>query len=66
MSDPARAPLLVMEGVCKRYGGVTALDGVDFACAPSFLDIAVADERVVSTNSFSKSWLMTGWRLGRW
>jgi aspartate/methionine/tyrosine aminotransferase len=34
------------------------------ACAPSFLDIADADERVVSTNSFSKSWLMTGWRLG--
>ena len=34
------------------------------ACAPSFLDIADINERVVSTNSFSKSWLMTGWRLG--
>ena len=34
------------------------------ACAPSFLDIADTNERVVSTNSFSKSWLMTGWRLG--
>ncbi|HKE38390.1 MAG TPA: pyridoxal phosphate-dependent aminotransferase [Casimicrobiaceae bacterium] len=34
------------------------------ACAPSFLDIATAEDRVVSTNSFSKSWLMTGWRLG--
>ncbi len=33
-------------------------------CAPSFLDIADADERVVSTNSFSKTFLMTGWRLG--
>ena len=33
-------------------------------CAPSFLDIADNNERVVSTNSFSKSWLMTGWRLG--
>jgi len=33
-------------------------------CAPSFLDIADTNERVVSTNSFSKSWLMTGWRLG--
>jgi len=32
--------------------------------APSFLDIADSEERVVSTNSFSKSWLMTGWRLG--
>lgn len=34
------------------------------ACAPSFLDLACADDRVVSANSFSKSWLMTGWRLG--
>ena len=32
--------------------------------APSFLDLADADDRVVSTNTFSKSWLMTGWRLG--
>jgi len=32
--------------------------------APSFLDLADAGERVVSTNTFSKSWLMTGWRLG--
>ncbi len=34
------------------------------ACAPSFLDLAEPEERVVSTNSFSKSFLMTGWRLG--
>jgi len=32
--------------------------------APSFLDIAKAGDRVISTNTFSKSWLMTGWRLG--
>ena len=32
--------------------------------APSFLDLADAGERVISTNTFSKSWLMTGWRLG--
>ena len=32
--------------------------------APSFLDLADAADRVVSTNSFSKAWLMTGWRLG--
>lgn len=32
--------------------------------APSFLDIASREERLVSTNTFSKSWLMTGWRLG--
>ncbi len=34
------------------------------AVAPSFLDIAARDERVICVNSFSKSWLMTGWRLG--
>jgi aspartate/methionine/tyrosine aminotransferase len=34
------------------------------AVAPSFLDIAAREERVISTNTFSKSWLMTGFRLG--
>ncbi len=34
------------------------------ACAPSFLDIADTDERLVVVHSFSKSFLMTGWRLG--
>ena len=34
------------------------------ACAPSFLDLSSAGDRIVSTNSFSKAWLMTGWRLG--
>ena len=33
-------------------------------CAPSFLDIAAPDDQVVVVNSFSKSFLMTGWRLG--
>jgi aspartate/methionine/tyrosine aminotransferase len=33
-------------------------------CAPSFFDIADANDRLVSANTFSKSWLMTGWRLG--
>jgi len=34
------------------------------ACAPSFLDISEPDDRLVVVNSFSKSFLMTGWRLG--
>ena len=33
-------------------------------CAPSFLDVARPDDRLVVTHSFSKSFLMTGWRLG--
>lgn len=34
------------------------------ACAPSFLDHAVPEDRLVVVHSFSKSYLMTGWRLG--
>ncbi len=33
-------------------------------CAPSFLDLALPDDRLVVVHSFSKSFLMTGWRLG--
>jgi aspartate aminotransferase len=32
--------------------------------APSLLDIAEPDDRVLVCNSFSKTWIMTGWRLG--
>lgn len=34
------------------------------ACAPSFLDVVDADDRLIIAHSFSKSFLMTGWRLG--
>src|ERR1700737_3613922 len=53
---------IIADDVYERlyYTGAEAGD----ACAPSFLDIAAADDRLVSTNSFSKAWLMTGWRLG--
>jgi aspartate/methionine/tyrosine aminotransferase len=34
------------------------------SCAPSFLDCAEPDDRLVVAHSFSKSFLMTGWRLG--
>ena len=33
-------------------------------CAPSFLDIAAPEDRLIVAHSFSKSFLMTGWRLG--
>jgi aspartate/methionine/tyrosine aminotransferase len=43
----------------------TAAAAQGAACtAPSFLDLAGRDERVICVNSFSKAWLMTGWRLG--
>jgi aspartate aminotransferase len=32
--------------------------------APTILDIAEPEDRLIVVNSFSKSWAMTGWRLG--
>src|SRR6185295_6135221 len=55
---------------CRRHGIWVVADDVyerlyyAGGSAPSFLDLADAGDRVVSTNSFSKAWLMTGWRLG--
>lgn len=42
------------------YGRLT----YDSPCAPGFLDVAGEDDRLFVVNSFSKSWAMTGWRLG--
>jgi aspartate/methionine/tyrosine aminotransferase len=33
-------------------------------CAPSFLDVAQPEDKLLVTHSFSKTFLMTGWRLG--
>ena len=41
------------------YAGDTAS-----GAAPSFLDVALPDDRLVVVQSFSKAFLMTGWRLG--
>lgn len=41
------------------YGGDTAN-----GCAPSFLDVATPHDRVIAVGSMSKSFLMTGWRVG--
>ncbi len=56
---------IVADDVYERLYYAGAEGNVGAAnCAPSFLEIAVAGDRLVSTNSFSKAWLMTGWRLG--
>ena len=39
-------------------------DATANGCAPSFLDIATPEDKLVVAHSFSKSFLMTGWRLG--
>jgi aspartate/methionine/tyrosine aminotransferase len=58
---------------CRRHGIWIIADEVyerlhyaadGRATAPSFLDLATREERVIGVNSFSKAWLMTGWRLG--
>ncbi len=36
----------------------------DRPVAPSFLQQAAPDDRLIVVNSFSKAWAMTGWRLG--
>ena len=56
---------------CRRTGTWIVADEVyervffgGPATAPSFLDIADVDDRLIVAHSFSKSFLMTGWRLG--
>ncbi len=34
------------------------------ALAPSFLEITEPTDRLIVTNTFSKNWCMTGWRIG--
>ena len=62
-----RAPILER---CRRHGIWLLCDDVyerltfDRPSAPSFLPLASDEDRIIGTNSFSKAWRMTGWRLG--
>ena len=56
---------------CRRTGTWIVADEVyerlwygEGRAAPSFLDVAEPEDRLVVAHSFSKSFLMTGWRLG--
>jgi aspartate/methionine/tyrosine aminotransferase len=67
----SRAELVDILAICRRHGVWLISDEVysrliyDGAeAAPSLLDIAEPDDRVIVCNSFSKAWVMTGWRLG--
>lgn len=46
------------------YERLYYLDDTASGAAPSFLDQAAPDDRLVVVQSFSKAFLMTGWRLG--
>jgi aspartate/methionine/tyrosine aminotransferase len=66
-----RAEQQVMLDHCRHTGTWIVADEVyervyfgGAAAAPSFLDIAAPGDRLVVVHSFSKSFLMTGWRLG--
>ena len=56
---------------CRRHGIWIFADDAyerlyygEGGVAPSFMDLSSDEERLISANTFSKSWLMTGWRLG--
>jgi aspartate/methionine/tyrosine aminotransferase len=56
---------------CRRHGIWIFADDAyerlyfgEGAIAPSFLERMDEGDRIISANTFSKSWLMTGWRLG--
>jgi aspartate aminotransferase len=57
--------------IARRHGAWLIVDEVysrlvydGSEAAPSMLDIAETDDRIIVCNSFSKTWVMTGWRLG--
>jgi len=57
---------------CRRLGAWVLSDDVyerlvfgrEGATAPTLLQAADPEDRLLGANSFSKAWLMTGWRLG--
>ncbi|HBK05692.1 MAG TPA: aspartate aminotransferase [Acetobacteraceae bacterium] len=65
------AELRAIHDIARRHGAWLISDEVysrlvydGREAAPSLLDIAGPDDRVIVCNSFSKAWVMTGWRLG--
>jgi aspartate aminotransferase len=66
-----QAELIAIREIAQRHGAWVISDEVysrliydGRAAAPSMLDIAEPDDRLIVCNSFSKTWVMTGWRLG--
>lgn len=65
-----RAQQQALLAACRERGIWVVADEVyarivyDRAAAPSFLEVAEPEDLLIVVNSFSKSWAMTGWRLG--
>jgi len=66
----AAAEIAALIGFARRNGLWLVADEVygrivyGNRAAPSFLDQAEPEDRLIVVNSFSKNWAMTGWRLG--
>ena len=66
----SRETLAAILAHCRRTGTWILSDEAyerlvfDAPCAPSMLDLAEPDDRLLVANTFSKAWRMTGWRLG--
>jgi aspartate aminotransferase len=66
---PAEQQQAVLD-FCRKRGLWVVADEVyarliyDRKVAPSFLSLAAPDDRLFVVNSFSKTWAMTGWRVG--
>ncbi|WP_428485245.1 pyridoxal phosphate-dependent aminotransferase [Rhodopila sp.] len=67
----SEADLRQILAIARRHGAWLIADEVyarlvydGRSAAPSVLDIADPSDRVIVCNSFSKTWMMTGWRLG--
>jgi aspartate/methionine/tyrosine aminotransferase len=67
----SRDELVAVLALCRRHGTWLITDEVysrltydGSNAAPSILDVATPEDRVIVCNSFSKTWIMTGWRLG--
>ena len=66
-----RGELEAIFAFCRQHGIWMVSDDVyarlvydGRTLAPSVVELAEPDDRVIIINSFSKSWNMTGWRLG--
>jgi aspartate/methionine/tyrosine aminotransferase len=67
----SRADMGTLLAHCRRHGIWLVSDEAyerlvfDGSCqAPSMLDVAGPEDRLIVANTFSKAWQMTGWRLG--
>ncbi len=68
VSDEELKPILER---CRKHGIWIFADDAyerlyygEEGIAPSLLKMSETEDRVISANTFSKAWLMTGWRLG--